>query len=160
MADDTVAPKERVSIRYRTDTDGAQEGVELPFRILMVGDYTDRKDPTPLGDRKPVNVTKANFNSVMAAQKLEVAVAVPDRLTGETDAQLSATLSFGKLEDFGPDAIARNVPELQKLLELRKALSTLSYPLGAVPIFRKRLQALMADPVAREKLMQALGVDK
>ena len=43
MANDregSVAPKERVNIRYKSALDGQQEDVELPLRILMLGDST------------------------------------------------------------------------------------------------------------------------
>ena len=36
----------------------------------MVGDYTQRPDPRPLEDRKPINVDKDNFQKVMSEQKL------------------------------------------------------------------------------------------
>jgi len=38
--DGSVAPKERVNIRYKSALDGQQEDVELPLRILMLGDFS------------------------------------------------------------------------------------------------------------------------
>ena len=40
----SVAPKERVNITYKPATGGAQEDVELPLKILMLGDFTGRAD--------------------------------------------------------------------------------------------------------------------
>jgi type VI secretion system protein ImpB len=60
------------------------------------------------------------------------------------------------MKDFDPDAIAKQVPELSKLLELREALVALKGPLGNVPAFRKQLQTLLADESAREKLASEL----
>ena len=48
----SVAPKERVNITYKPATGNAKEEVELPLKLLMLGDYTQRPDPTPLEDRK------------------------------------------------------------------------------------------------------------
>ena len=62
----SVAPKERVNITYKPATDGAQEDVELPLKILMHGDFTGRQDDRPLEDRKPINIDKDNFDKVMA----------------------------------------------------------------------------------------------
>ncbi len=64
----SVAPKERVNIVYKPATGDAQEEVELPLKMLMMGDYTNRPDPRPLEDRKPINVDKDNFSKVMAEQ--------------------------------------------------------------------------------------------
>jgi hypothetical protein len=58
----SVAPKERVNIVYRPAIGDAKEDVELPLKIMMMGDYTQRPDERPLEDRKPVSVDKDNFN--------------------------------------------------------------------------------------------------
>ena len=41
----SVAPKERVNIVYKPATGDAKEEVELPLKMLMIGDYTGRPDP-------------------------------------------------------------------------------------------------------------------
>ena len=156
--DASVAPKERINIVYRSAANGAQEDVELPLKVLMVGDYTGRPDDTPLEERKPLNVDKENFNEVMAKQNLALTISAADKLSGEKDASLTVNLSFKKLEDFGPDGIANQVPELKKLLELRQALTALKGPLGNIPAFRKKIQSMLGDGAAREKLMTELGL--
>ncbi|HZN94982.1 MAG TPA: type VI secretion system contractile sheath small subunit [Myxococcales bacterium] len=154
----SVAPKERVNIVYKSATGGAQEEVELPLKILMMGDYMGRQDNRPLEERKPVNIDKSNFNKVMAEQNLAVDITVPDKLSSEKDAQLGMKLAFKSLADFEPDAIVNAVPELKKLVELRSALTALKHPLGSVPAFRKKLQALLGDEAARQKLTGELGL--
>ena len=156
--DQSVAPKERVNIVYKSQVGDAQEEAELPLKILMVGDYTGRADDTPLEDRKPINVDKENFSEVMAKQDLKLNVQVPDRLSGEMDTNLNVELKFKSLADFGPEGLARQVPELQKLVELRQALNALKGPLGNIPAFRKKIQALLSDVENRQKLMTELGL--
>ncbi len=156
--DQTVAPKERVNIVYKSQVGDQQEEAELPLKILMVGDYTARPDDTPLEDRKPISVDKDNFNEVMAKQNLEVAVQVPNKLSEEKDAVLDLKLQFKKLDDFGPEGVVNQVPELRKLLELRAALTALKGPLGNIPAFRKKIQALLGDEGAKKKLMKELGL--
>jgi type VI secretion system protein ImpB len=154
----TVAPKERVNIVYKSQTGDAQEEQELPLKILAVGDYTGKSDPTPLEERKPVNVDKENFNDVMAQQGLSVDVSVPNKLVDEKDAALSVSLKFKKLDDFTPEGVVNQVPELKQLLELRSALTALKGPLGNVPAFRKKIEALLGDEEKRKKLMKELGL--
>lgn len=156
--DQTVAPKERVNIVYKSQTGAAQEESELPLKVLMVGDYTGRSDETPLEERKPISVDKENFNEVLANQKLELSVNVPNRLVDEKDASMSVKLDFQKLDDFAPEGIVNQVPELKKLLELRSALTALKGPLGNIPAFRKKIEALLGDEQAKKKLMKELGL--
>ncbi len=44
------------------------------------------------------------------------------------------------------------------LVDLRDALTALKGPLGNVPAFRKRLQAILDDPEAQKKLMAELNL--
>lgn len=154
----SVAPKERVNIVYKPATGNAQEEVELPLKILVMGDYTGRADDRPLEARKPINLDKDNFESVLASHKIELALNVPDRLSGETGAEMAVRLRFESLKDFTPEGVVKQVPELQTLLELRTALSRLKGPLGNIPAFRKKLVALIGDAEARKKLTSELGI--
>ncbi len=154
----SIAPKERVNITYKSHTAGAEEEAELPLKVLMVGDYTGKQDDTPLEDRKPINVTKEDFNEVMAKQGLGVALSVEDRLSGEKGATLAVHLQFKKMDDFGPEGVVNQVPELKQLLELRAALTALKGPLGNLPAFRKKIQGLLGDDAKREALMKELGL--
>ncbi|HET6983358.1 MAG TPA: type VI secretion system contractile sheath small subunit [Myxococcaceae bacterium] len=158
--DATVAPKERVNILYKTELGGAQEEVELPLNILVMGEYNPNvpDDEKSLEDRKTVSVDKDNFNDVLEKQNLGLTASVPDKLSGEKDASLTVDLKFKSLNDFGPEAIVKQVPELKKLLELRNALTALKSPLGNVPAFRKKLQSLLGDEANRAKLMAELGI--
>ena len=158
--DATVAPKERVNILYKTEVGGAQEEVELPLNILVMGEYNPNvpEDEKSLEDRKTVNVDKDNFTDVLEKQNLGLTASVADKLSGEKDASLNVDLKFKNLNDFGPEAIVKQVPELKKLLELRSALTALKSPLGNVPAFRKKLQSLLGDETNRAKLMAELGI--
>jgi type VI secretion system protein ImpB len=157
----SVAPKERINITYKPATGDAQAEVELPLKLLVVGDYTQRADDRPVEERAPINVDKDNFQEVLKAQKLSLDLSVPNRLQKEdSDDSLAISLNFQSLADFEPDAIVEKVPELKSILELREALKSLKGPLGNVPDFRKKLQALVADEGSRAKLLAELGLDK
>ncbi len=153
----TVAPRERVNITYKPATGDAKEEVELPLKLVMLGDYTLREDERTLEERDPVNIDKDNFDSVMKEQRLELTFTVPDRLSGEEDAEVPVNLRFENIKDFTPEMIAEQVPELGNLLELRKALQALKGPLGNLPAFRKKLQGLMDSEADVDRLLAELG---
>ncbi len=153
----SVAPRERVNIIYKPATGDAQEEKELPLKLLVMGDFTGRADDRPLEDRKPVNVDKDNFNDVMKSMNLSASFSVANTLSGKEGEELPVNLKFQNLKDMEPEAIARQVPELSKLVELREALTALKGPLGNLPEFRKKIQTLVTDPAAKEKLLKELG---
>lgn len=156
----SVAPKERVNIVYRPATGDAKAEVELPLKLLILGDYTLRQDDTAVEDMKPINIDKDNFNDVLKGQKLSLTLAVPDKLDPKAapDAQLSMNIDFQSMNDFSPDAIVDKVPELRQMIELRDALKALKGPLGNIPDFRKKVQELVQDEGVRARLMAELGV--
>lgn len=156
----SVAPRERVNIVYRPATGDAQEEVELPLKLLVIGDFTGSTDDRMLEDREPINVDKDNFNEVLKGQQLGVSITVPNKLSENPEDEMAVNLRFESLKDFGPEAIAEQTPELKKLLELRKALGSLKGPLSNIPEFRKKIQELVKDEEARDQLLKELGVDQ
>jgi type VI secretion system protein ImpB len=160
MANDgSVAPKERVNIVYRPATGDAQAEIELPLKMLVVGDFTLREDSVPIDELKPINVNKDNFNEVLKGQELSLQFSVPNKLDEKatTDDTLSISLRFDSINDFTPDVLAERIPELRQMLELRDALKALKSPIGNLPDFRKRLQELIRDESVRTRLLEELG---
>jgi type VI secretion system protein ImpB len=155
----SVAPRERVNIVYRPATGDAQEEVELPLKLLVMGDFTGKPDDRPLEDREPINIDKDNFNEVLKAQNIGLSVTVPNKISGEPDEDMNVELKFGSIKDFEPEAVAKNTPELNRLLELREALGSLKGPLSNLPDFRKKIQEIVKDEATREKLLKELGIE-
>ncbi len=159
----SVAPRERVNITYRPATEGAQEDIELPFKILVLGDYTGRADERPIEERAPIAVDKDNFEKVMAAQQLGVEVSVPNALLDAPEgdaAELTVSLRFASLADFRPEGLAQQVPELRRLLELRAALVALKGPIVNVPGFVRKIRELLKDPAQRARLLRELELEE
>jgi len=152
----TVAPKERVNITYQPATGDNQAGLELPLKVMVIGDFTCREDDRPVEDRKPIKLDANNFADVMKEQKLELSLTVAEKLS-DTGGDLNVNLKVSSLKDFEPEGIIKQVPELRKLLELRSALTALKGPLGNFPAFKKRLTGLLGDEKSREVLKQSLG---
>ena len=148
----SVAPKERVNIVYRPATEGAQAEVELPLKLLVLGDYTLRDDDTPLEEIEPVAVDKDNFDDVLAGQAPRLELQVPDMLSRQRGCTLALDLRFTRLDDFSPDALVAQVPQLRSLLELRDALKALKGPLSNIPAFRRKFQQIAAEPELRRRL--------
>ncbi|MGO8992065.1 MAG: type VI secretion system contractile sheath small subunit [Polyangiaceae bacterium] len=154
----TVAPKERVNITYKPATGDQKSEVELPLHLLFLGDFSGRSDERPLEEREPISIDKDNFDRVLAEHEVGMTIQVPNVLAGKQEGELKVELKFEKLSDFGPDAVARQIPEARKLLELRSALAALKGPMGNVPAFRRKVEAIVKDPAKRDALLAELGV--
>jgi type VI secretion system protein ImpB len=158
MQEESVAPKERVNITYRPATGDAKEEVELPLKLLVVGDFTLAKDDRSVEERDPINIDKDSFNDVLKAQNLSLDLKVANTLSGKDDEELGVGLKFQSLKDFDPDSIVQQVPELKKMMELRDAIKAMKGPLGNVPEFRKKIQSIIDDPALRDKILKEMGI--
>ena len=156
----SVAPQERVNIVYKPALGNAKEEIELPLKLLVIGDFTGAADKRPVEERQPISVDKDTFNDVLREQHVNVSYKAPDLLSGQPEAELNVALSFSHINDFGPEKVAQQVPELKALLEIRDALLALKGPLANLPEFRNKLQTLIKDESKRAEILKELGISE
>ena len=156
----SVAPKERINITFKPAIGGAQEEVELPLKLLVLGDFTQREDTRKVEDRKPISIDKNTLDAVLAKQALSLTLSVSNRLqeTDEAD-ELAVQVRINAMKDFNPAHLVEQVPQLQKLMALREALVALKGPLGNTPSFRKAIENALADDQARARVLAELGLN-
>jgi type VI secretion system protein ImpB len=167
MADSTQKKLERVrpprvAISYEVETGGAIEKKELPFLMGVLGDFSGQPtEPLPkLKERKFVEVTPDNFDEVLSSMKPHLAFTVENKLSEDADApKLAVDLNFRSLDDFSPDAVARQVKPLRELLELRSQLADLRGSLQTNDKLDEVLQATLGDAEKMNKLRSELGLD-
>ena len=151
----------RVSISYEVETGGAIEKKELPFLMGVMGDFSGQPtEPLPrLKERKFVEVTPENFDDVLASMKPHLAFSVENKLSEDSEApKLKVDLNFRSMDDFSPDAIAKQVPPLKALLELRTQLSDLRGSLQTNEKLDEILQETLGDKEKLNKLRGELGM--
>jgi type VI secretion system protein ImpB len=115
----------RVQIEYDVELYGAEKKVQLPFVMGVMSDLSGNPaKPLPaVAERKFVEISVDNFDDRLKAVEPRVAIDVPNKLTGEGN--LKVDMTFESLADFGPGAVAKKIPALQKLLEARTQLANL-----------------------------------
>jgi type VI secretion system protein ImpB len=115
----------RVQIEYDVELYGAEKKVQLPFVMGVMADLAGKPvEPLPaVADRKFLEIDIDNFDERMKAMKPRVAFQVPNTLTG--DGTLSVDITFERMEDFSPAAIASKVGALKQLLDARTQLNNL-----------------------------------
>ena len=155
----SVAPKERINVTFKPATGNAQEEIELPLKLMVLGDFTQRADDRKIEERRPISIDKNSFDEVLAKQELSLSLGVPNRLSDEAaDEDLAVQLKINSMKDFNPASLVEQVPELKKLMELRDALVALKGPLGNAPAFRKAIESVLSDDDSRERVLGELGL--
>ena len=143
----------RVHITYDVETGDAIEKRDIPFVVGVMADLSGQPDKplAPLKDRKFVNIDKDTFDPVLAQTNPRLAFKVDNKLS-EDDSRLGIELRFNSMADFEPAAVAKQVPALRKLLELRGALQNLRSSLIGNDKFESLLQEILNNQEALQRI--------
>jgi type VI secretion system protein ImpB len=151
-------PPARINLFLDVVKGDAQKKLELPLRLLVMGDFTGKESGVPLEDREKINLNKDNFEDVLRSQNVEVDMVVKDTLSGGEDDDMKVSLKIDSMADFHPEQVAKQVPQLQKLLATRNLLQDLRNRIISVAEFRKGLEKIIKDPEALKQLQAELSV--
>ncbi|ELE1455854.1 type VI secretion system contractile sheath small subunit [Campylobacter jejuni] len=151
MSDGSYAPKERINITYKAKTNGQNEDVELPLKLMVMANLKG-KNETPLEEREILQINKINFDQVIRKLNITTSFSVKNTL-GTGAEELDVKLNIASMKDFSPDSLAKQIPELNKLLQLREALMALKGPMGNIPDFRKAVLEALKNEKTKEKLL-------
>jgi len=150
-------PKSRITLTYRTDVSGQKEDVELPFRMLVMGDLSrgSSVDRTlDLDARHIRNLDGKNLDSVMKDMKLSLSIDVPNRL--DQTGNIKQELTFDGMGAFEPSAIAEQIPKLKALSLMKRLLLEVQADLDNRKDFRKKVREL-ANEEAVKPILEELS---
>lgn len=149
-------PKARVNIKLDLHTGGAHKKVELPLKLLAMGDYSHGQETRPLSEREKININKNNFDSVLAEFNPCVNLVVKNTLANDGSEDTLA-LSFQTMKDFEPEHVARQIPQLRAMLAMRNLLRDLKSNLLDNITFRRELENILKDPTLSAELRHELA---
>ena len=152
--------KNRVSITYDVETNGATETKELAFVSAVLGNFSgDKQNDIEVADREFLQVTQDNFDQVLKRVGPELSLKV-DNVLENDGSQFDASLSFESMNDFTPDAIVQKIEPLKKLLETRDQLKELLSKSDKSRDLEKLLKEILSSDAGIEALSNELGVHK
>lgn len=152
----------RVHIKYEVETGGAIEMKELPFVMGVLGDFTGHPEEplAKLKERKFVELTPDNFDSMLKSMKPHLSFSVDNLLSDEPDAgKIAVDLRFQSMDDFSPEAVAEQIDPLRKLLDLRRQLADLRGSLQGNDKLEEILQSSLSDEGNLDKLKAEMTPD-
>jgi type VI secretion system protein ImpB len=146
----------RVHITYDVETNGSIEKREIPFVMGVLADLSGQPEQPlpPLKDRKFVEIDKDTFDKILGQVNPRLAFKVDNRLS-EDDTRLGIELRFNSMADFKPAAVAKQIPALRKLLELRNAMHNLRASL----IGNDKLESILQEVLKNHEAMQRIGAE-
>ncbi len=147
-------PPARINLKLDVGKGNAKKKIELPLKMLVVGDFSFKEKGDRVSDREKISINKDNFTQVMESMDLKLKYNVENKLTGQGDLQVD--MGIKNMESFKPENVAKNVPALSKMLAARNLLKDLKSNLLDNREFRKRLETIIKDPDAVKNLQEEL----
>lgn len=150
MAVQDEVARSRVTLKYKTEVNGEQAPEELPFRQLVIGDFSggtskDRKED--LEDRRIRSFDGNNTSDMIKDMDISVDMVVPNRVDpGKKDMRVKIKVE-GK-NSFDPNEIAKQVPQVRSLLMAKQLLLELQSNIAN----KKELGALLNKLYANEEV--------
>lgn len=148
-------PPARINLFLEVQKGGAKKKMELPLRLLVAGNFTSKDADIPLTQREKLNINKDNFQDVMKSSDLGLQMTVQDKLKGG-DAEMKVDLKFTDLKSFHPEEVAKQVPQLTRLLATRNLLQDLRNRIISINDFRKELERIVKDKSSLAKFSEEL----
>ncbi|MBP2168778.1 type VI secretion system contractile sheath small subunit [Erwiniaceae bacterium BAC15a-03b] len=142
----------RVQIEYDVEVYGAERKIQLPFVMGVMADLVGKpvENQPAVDERKFLEIDIDNFDERMKSLKPRVAFNAENTLTGE--GRLNVDLTFNSIEDFSPDAVARNVEPLRNLLEARTQLANLLTYMDGKNGAEELINKILQDPTLLKSL--------
>ncbi len=154
--------KNRVSITYDVETNGATESKELPFVVGVLGSFSGDKPENKkveVDDREFVGVDKDNFDQVMSDVAPELTYKVDNTLVDD-GSEFEVNLKFNSMADFNPENVVKQVEPLKKLLETRQKLKILLSKADRSRDLEKLLKEVLESTDNIANLAKELGIEE
>jgi len=148
-------PAARINLKLDVGKGDAKKKTELPLKMLVMGDFSLKNKDERVAEREKISINKNNFEQVMESLDLNVKYNVENKLTGEGD--IGIDLDIKNMDSFKPENVAKNIPELSRLLAARNLIKDLKSNLLDNRDFRLRLEEIMKNPDAVKNLQEELS---
>lgn len=159
MAVQDEIPKSRLTLRYKTEVNGAPADVVLPLRLMVTGDFsggTSVDSQKDLEERLSHSMNGTNTDDVMREMGISLNIAVPNRVDPANGDEMDVKLKVDSMKSLKPDAIAKQIPKVDALLLLKRLLEESINNVDNRKEFRKLLDELMSKPEELEKVLADL----
>jgi type VI secretion system protein ImpB len=148
-------PPARINIQLSVDSGGAQKKMELPLKLLVLGDFKMDGDESRLIEREKLNIDKNNFDGVMQSMNVALKTSVENRLKKD-GSEMPIELEFNSMKSFEPTEIVKQIPDLNRLMAVRNLIKDLGSNLLDNREFRKKMEAILKDKNSAKQVLNEL----
>jgi type VI secretion system protein ImpB len=160
MAVNKKIPQSRLMIRYDTRVDGELVKKELPFKLLVLGDYSNglSKDAKePLEKRQPRDMNQG-IDQLILSMGISIPIKVCNVINPSKSATIEIDYPFKSMKDLTPDSISKALPNTAILRKLRKVLVSFEKEMDNNLSMRKMIDGVLSSEEKRVALTSKLSM--
>jgi type VI secretion system protein ImpB len=152
-----MVPNSRLMINYETNVDGVLKKKELPYRVLVAGDFSKGKSMDSKKELTDRGVIKIQNGADRALADMNIAFdfEVPNFVSKEPSS-LKVNYKLEAIKDFKPDAVAKKVPEISALLELKEILNSFAKDIDNNRSLKRIIDSVFSDNKELELLKEKI----
>jgi type VI secretion system protein ImpB len=148
-------PPARINIQLNVDNGKTHKKMELPLKLLVLGDFKMDGDESRIAEREKISINKDNFDGVMQSLNVELKTSVENHLK-KNDSELPIELKFDNIKSFEPMEIVKQIPDLNRLIAVRNLIKDLGSNLLDNREFRKKMETILKDKNSTKLVLEEL----
>ena len=151
MSIQDVLPTSRLTLRYRTEISGEPEDIELPMRLLMVGDFSGGSNKnTPFQERSVLQFDGKNTDEIL--KKMKVKIAIKNEDVGDE----TVNIPIRSVDSFSPSNVCNSIKKMSDMIESKKMLNHLLSNINNSTKFKRAIESLVGNQASVDALKERL----
>ncbi|MBK2029429.1 type VI secretion system contractile sheath small subunit [Francisella noatunensis] len=139
-------PNSRLMINYETKVDGVLKKKELPYRVLVVGDLSKGRSVDAKKEFIDRAVRRVNNGVDRALEDMNISFDFEaPNFVSKDPSNLKVNYRIQSVKDFKPDAVAKKVPEIGALLEMKEILASFAKNIENNRNLKKTIDMIFSD---------------
>lgn len=139
-------PNSRLMINYETNVDGVLKKKELPYRVLVVGDLSKGRSVDAKKEFTDRAVRRVNNGVDRALEDMNISFDFEaPNFVSKDPSNLKVNYRIQSVKDFRPDAVAKKVPEIRALLEMKEILASFAKDIENNRNLKKTIDMIFSD---------------
>lgn len=152
-------PKSRLTLTYRTEIQGAMQEVSLPFRMLVMAEFSTQAQPSTdrrkdLPERAPRSLSGRNLTPIMKDMDIKLGLQAVNHINPDDRATIPVQLKINSIDSFSPAHIAESVKEIKALLIIKQLLLEMQAYIDNEKEVRRDIYEIFKDESLRKKLLE------
>lgn len=151
--------KPRVHITYDVHVGDSIVEKEIPYVVGVLANLSGmpKNELPPISERQFVNIDRDNINSVLKKSNPRLLLEVKNTLDKSATDPLSVEILFNSLEDFEPQNVVKQIPNLSKLLVSKGLLQDLLSKAESNNLLKNILKLLVENKDLKEKFTKLIS---